>query len=512
MASWLDASSLSAARWTDVSGEKTIEADFVGVLGEQVILELPSGKRSAIALRNLQYESRQQALELEQTRQEHMSSVAGELKRAVEKELEAGPKQVAPPEVTVAPYQPLPDNASLETAARHAAEQVQAGHLRAVWDGLPPSYQADVEQVVSEFARQMDPAVWQDSLGLLQRLTELLASRERWIFAYPPLQDSGNDPSTREAYRAFLGLVQTLFDPETLTLERLQQGNLEAWIAERDAQLAPFLVQLESLNSGGSPLDPSRIKIEMIDENRGTVLMPLDGATAAAGRGTPRGAGGPAAMGSAQMEMGSAEMGMGSAEMGMGSAEMGMGSAAGARRPAGGPPSQVFVRVEGHWVPETMAKQWDQRIAEVRKTIQEQLPSRVAEIRPLVAMAQQTVDQYLRPLETAGSEAEFHAELGQLAGQAAGMAMAAFAGMNRGEGRSGGPFGSSMGSPTGPAAMEGGAMGEGYGSPGYGSGNFGDPGGVPSSGSMMQESGGGSRPPGASVPSSAEMMEDRGSN
>lgn len=461
-------SSASADQWTHVSGEKTIEAKFVGVMGERAILEMPDGKRSAVALRDLQYESRQRALDMEQARQEHMATLAGELKRAAEKERELAPKQIPPPESSPPEYEPLPENLSLEQFTEHTTRQLLAGHLRVMWDGLPPSYQADVEEVVIAFANEMDPVAWQDMLGSVNRITELLASRERWIFSYPAIAEAGADESFRDGYRAVLGSLQTVFDPDVVTLERLQEGNLDELIAERDALLAGYLYSLIALADGAFDFDPSQIEVKMIDDNRGTVAFkpsgaeerpgPADASPGAEPPGYP-GQGSPGYPGQGS-----------SGYPGQGSS---MQSAV---------QTQTFVLVEGRWVSEEIANEWDEQIAALQEQINNELPNQLAEMRSGLEAFKALLDQYLGPLEEAESQAEFHASIDRLAGQAAGVAMQAFGGMNRGNQYGGGSFGSAMGMEDygQPMEMEGYGQGlemegygevESYGEEGYGGGS-----------------------------------------
>lgn len=409
-------SPLSADQWTDVSGEKTIEAKFVGVMGERAILELPSGQRSAVALRDLQYESRQRALDMESARQDHMATLSSELARAAEEERELAPKRIPPPE-SASEYKPIPEKASLEETVEHTTRQLLAGHFRTYWDALPPSHQADIEEVVAEFAEQMDPVVWQETLGSVNRITELLASRERWVFSHPLIEKIGADETVRDGYRAILGAVQTVFDPDVMTLDRLKEGNLEELIAERDALLAGYFRSAASSDQWTSEMEPSQFKVKMIDDTRGTVTY------------EPLVAGdGPDQEGSTRRTPS-----QGSPFPWPGSKSQNPGK------------PQTFVLVEGRWIPEDLAKQWEQQVKTLKEKIKNELPDQLAALRPKLEKLKEGIEQYIGPLEEADSEAEFHAGIDQVAFRGVGLVMSASGGMNRRNRSGGGSFGSAMG-------------------------------------------------------------------
>ncbi|QEG43774.1 hypothetical protein [Roseimaritima ulvae] len=430
----------SGDQWTDVSGQHTINADFLGVWGDKAVFAMPNGQRRTVLLKHLQAESRLRALDLAEQRKAHREEVKNELLEIQAAQRAPSAARIEGPAESAPPYQPLPVGASLQDTLDHNLQQTRAGHLRVTWDTLPKSYQQDIESLVVEFAKKMPPKIWNDQIAMINRLTELLASREDWVFSHPQVLAmvsgmTNDEQQARTNYRSVIGLIQTLTDPQYVSLERLQQGNLDGLIAELDEKAAgylqPFLPLIE-------PTLPTSMIAEKVDDTHAvvTIVMPNSPTPAAGGPSQPGGQPYPGAQTYPGSESYAGEEAYSSAEMpvmeegmdGMPAMPGGMpGGAAPGMGMGGGPRGGLvikMVQVEGRWVSETMAKSWESDVERFRKRIGEMPGSLDSFVFMLDAM-RQWVNLNLSPLEAAETREAFHSGMDQIVADFALVAMQA---------------------------------------------------------------------------------------
>lgn len=385
----------AADQWTDVSGQHTLEAEFLGLWGEKAVFALPDGQRKTVLLKNLQAESRLRALDLAEQRKARVEEIKAELAAIQEAERAPSAERIEQPSDSAPPYQAPPQDASLEAFVEHQMAQLRAGHLLVFWDSLPASYQKDLEELTVLYAQTIDQSVYEQQLDNLDRITRLLASREDWIFSHPLVigllgQVSQDENAARDTYRNLIGLVQASIDPEVASLERAKQGDLDGLMRRWNELAAGFVHNLMPLVE---PNLPTGYKVTMTDENHGTIVAQYDDASGQAGRaGDQPGPGGsPEMYGSGMQPPGIAPGGPGG--------------------PGGrGGPGVKMVRVEGRWVDQRVADNWDKTVAETREQI-EKLPELIAQYRGTLDAVNQWVNLNVAPLETAQSREAFHASL-----------------------------------------------------------------------------------------------------
>ena len=175
----------NAERWTSLSGSHTVNADFVGLWGNQVVLELPGQRRVAVELDNLIAESRIQARRLAEQNQQRRSETKEQI--LAEAEEAAAPAPTPLPQPPEAPaYSKLTPGGGVLDQLDWVEQQKRNGHaLLAVFDSLPPSYQSDVERLVQTAAQQKDLQGLRQTLTSLQSVGELIVTRQRWFFSHP---------------------------------------------------------------------------------------------------------------------------------------------------------------------------------------------------------------------------------------------------------------------------------------------------------------------------------------
>ena len=234
-----------AETWTSLRGTHQVDAKLVGLWGGNVILELSNGRRVSVKLNDLRSESRilaqELARELASSRGERINELKGQATAAAAPAPE--PLPVPPP---APPYvAPQPNQSSTNFFAQFD-EAIASGHLLAIYDSLPPSYRQDINDLVRTSAQGIDPAAWNNLVGSIQRLGDLIVTRQKWFLSSPRVQ--ALRPEQREMAEGplltFAGLLRVGFDTEAMQLDKLQSMDFREWLVERDQAIAPYLAQL----------------------------------------------------------------------------------------------------------------------------------------------------------------------------------------------------------------------------------------------------------------------------
>ncbi|HUG92805.1 MAG TPA: hypothetical protein VML55_18330, partial [Planctomycetaceae bacterium] len=125
----------------------------------------------------------------------------------------------------------------------------------AVWDALPPGYQQDVNGLIRDFGRQMDPELWDRLRSLAGKLAALLRERRDLILDYPPLRDdplfaTGPLQQVAANWHVAVGLLDALAAAD---LDRLKNFDGRATFMALDRDELARVRQLAVLLSEDNP-------------------------------------------------------------------------------------------------------------------------------------------------------------------------------------------------------------------------------------------------------------------
>lgn len=243
----IDSEVVSAAeRWTSLLGSRTVEADFVGLWGNEVVLQMPDNRRVAVDIDNLIAESRIQArrmaAEQENSRQEMVNQIQADAKEAAA----PAPTPLPKPRSTPA-YQDFTVGESLMDQVEWWTTQNRNGHsVLAFFDSLPPGYQGELERLVRMSVAKLDMNAAEGMLRSVHSIGDLVITRQRWISSYPRIkalpEESGD--SIKGLLMAIGGLLRDGVDPKELKLAELPSMTLRSWIMNLDKLVAPHLAEL----------------------------------------------------------------------------------------------------------------------------------------------------------------------------------------------------------------------------------------------------------------------------
>ena len=389
----------AAEQWTNLNGTASIDAKFLGLWNDSVVLLKSDGKRLVIGMDKLNAESRLQAEALAEKREELRQRRLAELEQS-------GSELTSATTSPAAPYQGVASPGSdLQTSLLQLSRQSDAGHvLRGLWDSLPASYQRDLDELVKAYAGKLDEDDLAGAQRLINQFARMLAKQKSYVFGYPRLGAMA-DPKTigqiREAYDPVVGILAELGDQKLLSVESLKSRPLSEIIETKDESLAPHIARLNELaiKAQGEAAGP----INMTPVQALAELTPNDFQMDGSDRGTVSIPG-----------------------------------------PGGQRQATTFVRVEGRWIPEEMANGWSEWMTQARANL-DSMQTLEFDTQPIALV----VGPVLSNLEFAASQEEFNAIIDQILDNVVGQFMPAGP-MNGGQMAGGGaPAG------PGPAANNG---------------------------------------------------------
>lgn len=251
--------------------------------------------------------------------------------------------------------------------------------LAKVWDALPPAWQREVDGLVRDFAARMDPAVWNRTAATARKATGVLKDKRAFVLDGPAIGlalDLLDDKRAPAAYDAFVAGLDALATSEFADLERLKAFDGRAFAAGAGAKLLASASELSGLSEDhalhtwlerGSN---AHARLLADGESRAIVELERDGEP--------------------KLE-------------------------------------QVWVKVDGRWVPQALADEWPQLIDNARQLVDALAAPEAPKLKGALIQALPVVDGFLDRLADAKTQGEFDSAVRggalQLAGTFSGMAL-----------------------------------------------------------------------------------------
>lgn len=226
-----------------------------------------------------------------------------------------------------------------------AMQQAAEGDLKAIWDALPSSYQGDINRIVKKATESIDPALSKSVASGLDKLGQILDTKADYILANP-----------------MLGMMRGQFPPG------FEFQSLKPVLSTVGKGLSRI--------GNGQLQDLAKFNVAMFIERD---LTPMLGPTIRAAKSVP-GVGEQMAMGFSTVTDAKFKV----------TEHSGDKATVEVTDPQGQVERMEMVRVDGKFIPQEMADQWSEAIAEAEANMQ-----------PLseedAAMMKQTLDQMVHP-------------------------------------------------------------------------------------------------------------------
>lgn len=258
------------------------------------------------------------------------------------------PSQSETVQAVAEPAGEAPETADL--AILSVIEGLREKRPEALWDFLPGSYQRDLNTLLQEFARRMDPELWSASMQTLGRLADILKTQ---LGRLPP-ENAAPD------WEGLAALLDTVAHSDLADLKRLEHADAREFLATTGHRL---LEQLEFF-SVLSPDDPFAARLTDLAQTQVAVVS-SDANTAVV-----------------RVDL-----------------------------PDQGPQPVNFVRIENKWIPQPLAEGWIEFMGQARARLSLQSPENLAEVKPQWLTLLKTAQKAIDHLAGVNDPAEFETSL-----------------------------------------------------------------------------------------------------
>ncbi len=242
--------------WTDSTGKRTIEAEFVKLDGVQLLLRKMDGKEVTLPLYKLDDKSRLRARSIAKY---GLSSPAAPSEPAKVVEF--------PSTVTAVEFKDI------------ILRELQNKNPMVLWDALPASKQKQVEDLVQLASTRIEQRTLDLVKNFRKTLLETLTNKKQFVLnskvlPIPPDQR----PLLEKSYDSIVALVEAMVPTEFLEVKSLQETNMRDLLGGYVANVAAKSDALDRLIPADSPLKavntpvPDDVKIENISASQVMVL------------------------------------------------------------------------------------------------------------------------------------------------------------------------------------------------------------------------------------------------
>jgi hypothetical protein len=229
------------------------------------------------------------------------------------------------------------------------------------WDGLPASYQKDVESLLKEFAEKMDPEIWNKGLAAANNLVQVLDEKKEYIQQNPMLERYVEPEVAAENWDEAVKVISIFVKSDASDLDKLKTLDVKEFLSTTGADLMehmPALVAItkrEWLKNIMQEYKAANFKLLTLDGDKATIEIAL---------------------------------------------------------PNKEPEVHEMVKIEGKWIPQEIADYWASDMEQARQQLAglSQLQNPQAKQQLLANI--QMVDSYLKLLKGAKSADEFNGQVG----------------------------------------------------------------------------------------------------
>ncbi len=225
------------------------------------------------------------------------------------------PEAAKPPGISESPAsQSLP---GADEAVRRVLHGLEKRQSRALWEFLPPSYRSDVQRLARDVAGRLDEKSWGPFVATWQKARQVLPKK---LSSLVPPKSGDNDRGAGASLpfdpAALAQLLDVIGDSELSDLQRLRSIELDRFLDQTGDKLLATLGRIAVGDANGSANDPfsqfGKVQVALTSSAVGTAVVSI-------------------------------------------------------RWPEQEPTTQEFVRIEDHWIPQSLAAAWPTQFAEVRE-------------------------------------------------------------------------------------------------------------------------------------------------
>ncbi len=174
---------------------------------------------------------------------------------------DSAPAPAELPALPAAPeYQAPQAGQELQATLEQIISQLKNGHIREVFDTMPPSHQQRADALVKMALNKVDPNQWELARSSLYQAMDLVVTKQRWLFSHPAFAET--DEASRNNLISFALWYREWATPDNASMNQLTTKPLAETIASLDESLAPRLYQFFSANSLMTMMMSATVSVE----------------------------------------------------------------------------------------------------------------------------------------------------------------------------------------------------------------------------------------------------------
>ncbi|QDT25676.1 hypothetical protein [Gimesia panareensis] len=250
--------------------------------------------------------------------------------------------------------------ASMQNLMQGVSEQ----KMEVVWEFLPASYQSDVNGLAHQFADKMDPEIYNEMFGILQRVSKLLQDKKEYVLKNEMLENPQTSPEeVAKYYDPSVDILTTLANSDLSSLEKLKTFDGGKFLASSGTKIAKDIATISDLmpQEEGKPGFYEKLKQAKV-----TLISEKDD------------------MAKIKIEV-----------------------------PGEGIQEEDMVKVEDKWIPKTLADNWKSKIDSARQNLDKLKPEDITAKKDQALAGFKAINATLAQLENAKTEKEFNDQLTQ---------------------------------------------------------------------------------------------------
>lgn len=247
---------------------------------------------------------------------------------------------------------------SPDAAIQFIAQEIGKGNGAVLWQAMPATYQGDVNRIAQLAGTKIDAEIYDRIFATLDRASKVLDQQKDLVFGSSMIPDQTDEAAAaqmREAWPSITSLIETITTSALASAEGLQsfdgatffEGTVSKLLGDMDA-----LAQLDPEREQSLLASLSEIKVKLVESTDSQALL----------------------------------------EMSVPGEEV---------------ETETFVKFEDRWVPQEMAAEWSEQIADARRQLEAIDPAEFAKQKPQILGVFAMFDGVLAQLEAAKTQEQF---------------------------------------------------------------------------------------------------------
>lgn len=247
----------------------------------------------------------------------------------------------------------IPDEpaAAIETITRELA----AGNGGVLWQAMPSTYQTDVNAIAQLAGSKIDAEVYDQSFGLLGRLTDVADKQKEFILntELGGAQPEEQVAKLEAALPSIIGFLRAITNSPIASSAGLQAFDGQAFFSDTVSELLGYSEAISSLSDEATSLSSYKdVLVKTLESSENTATLEMTA-------------------------------------------------------PDGTTETEEFTKVDGRWVPTELAVAWQHNIANAKGQLETITPAQIAQNKPQVMQVVGMLDGVLTQIEAAETQEQF---------------------------------------------------------------------------------------------------------